>query len=251
MPLQNAIVQRSAQDVHWRLGLDLRVLFSFPPPKPLAIGNRCSLIYCIALAGLPIRGTGRRPVAAPVMICRVQYFTSSWHYYDGCTAGGLLRKSTVEQCERSATSLQCCTRIALPVSWCSKEMRPLTTCRWAWWCRWGFPPDTFSSLLLIATRGCLYREVWSQGKHYIGAACQLQVPKNVFRGDVFYATVSPNCAHRSFQRCIWICPDSVHKICPLRYGSQNTVIHSTVNDSVMLLIILLHFKWNSHTIQGF
>ena len=42
--------------------------------------------------------------------------------------------------------------------------------------------------------------------------------------------------------CTWICPDSVHKTFSLKYGAQNTVIHPTLNDSVMLLIILLHFK---------
>jgi hypothetical protein len=46
---------------------------------------------CIASFGPPIRSEGRKPVAVPVVICRVKYFSSSWHYYDGCAAGGLLK----------------------------------------------------------------------------------------------------------------------------------------------------------------
>jgi len=75
-----------------------------------------------------IRCKGRKLVAVPVVICRLQYYSSSQHYYDGCAAGGLLKKFVKEQCpvydgmtERSAFSSRCCARIAPLVYECSKE----------------------------------------------------------------------------------------------------------------------------------
>ena len=76
----------------------------------------------------------------------------------------------------------------------------------------------------------------------------LQVLKDIFGGEVFYAIILPDCAHWSIQWCSWTCPDSVHKTCPLKYVAQNAVICLSVNDGVMFLIILLHFECNSHTI---
>ncbi len=112
------------------------LIFNSPSPTPLAIGNRCSSINCIVSSGLPMKHTGIKPVAAPFVICHVQYFSSSWNYYDGCAAGGILRRSIEEQipgCDgmtkRSASSLQHCARIAPPASGCHKEMPCSTTCR--------------------------------------------------------------------------------------------------------------------------
>ncbi len=73
-----------------------------------------------ALSGPPIRSTGRTPVAVPVVICRLQYFASSWHYYNGCAAGGLLKKFVEERCpgydgmtKRSASSSRHCGSVSM------------------------------------------------------------------------------------------------------------------------------------------
>ena len=126
------------------MGLELRIYFQFSPhlafgdpsPTPSAVGNRCSSINCIASSDPLIRCKGRKPVAVLVVICRLQYFSSSRHYYDGCAAGGRLKKFVEERCpeyvgmtERSASSSRRCARIAPPVYECSEEKRRSTTCR--------------------------------------------------------------------------------------------------------------------------
>ena len=137
---------------NWEINFQYSPLLNFGnlSPMPVVVWNSCPSINCIASSGPLIRSKGRKPVAVPIVICHRQCFSSSWHYCNGCTAGGLLEKFVKEQCpgcdgmtEKSASFLIRCTKIAPPVYECSKEKRRLTTCRWAWWCRREFLQDTF------------------------------------------------------------------------------------------------------------
>ncbi len=134
-PLQYAIRLRDAQDVHWIMGLELRILFlNSPLPLCLWQSKDAPSIDSFASFRLLIRRTWRTPAAAPIVTCCTQHFSLSWHCHDGCIDVGLLVRSIGGQClecigrtKRSSSSLQCCARIALLVFLCSR-------C-----CRWGFP----------------------------------------------------------------------------------------------------------------
>ena len=143
-PLRNAIRQKNAQDVHWWIGFGIeRLIFNSPLSSPSAIlllrlrrSEIDAPLNCIASSGSLIRCKGRKLVAVPVVICRLQYFSLSRHYYDGCAAGGLLKKFVEERCpgydgmtERSASSSRHVARIAPPVYECSEEKRRLTSCQ--------------------------------------------------------------------------------------------------------------------------
>ena len=101
----------------------------------------------------------------------------------------------------------------------------------------------------ISITGTHYARFQAELSASIWAAGQSQVLKDIFGGNVFHVTISPNCAHRSIQWSAWIRPDSVHKTCPLKNRAQNAVVRPAVYDSVMLQIIFLHLECYSNNTQ--
>ncbi len=131
--------------MHWWIGFEIErlnfqfsLLLAFGDPSPILWQSEIDAPSknCTASPSPPIRSTGRTPVVALIVICCIQYFTLSWHYYNGCAAGGLLKIFVEEQCpgydrktKRSVSSSQRCARIAPTIFGCSKEKHLSTTCQ--------------------------------------------------------------------------------------------------------------------------
>ena len=85
------------------------------------------------------------------------------------------------------------------------------------------------------------------------AAGQLQVLKDDFGGDMVHVTILPNCAHRSIQRCTWMCPDSGDTRCAHWNTGHKTLsfVLPWMTVSCFVSLILQKFKINSYTICRF